>query len=99
MDYAKDYANYNQVSHICQVADKHFVGIFANALPAGIKNNKLPDANNRGFIFIGSLKNGKMEQKAIWTQKALRNNTCEQYVTAAAFYRLIRDGQLKIYVG
>lgn len=60
--------------------------IFSNTLPPGRKNNKLPMENDRGFVFTGSLKAGKMEQKQVWTRKVLRNNSNEQYVTAAAFW-------------
>jgi hypothetical protein len=52
--------------------DNNFLKIFSNILPAGRKNNKLPANNNRGFVFTGTIKTGKMEQKQVWNRKALQ---------------------------
>lgn len=66
--------------------DSNFLQVFRHTLPAGTRNNKLPTSNDRGFVFVGSLKSGKMEQKPIWTRKSLKKQINEQYVTAAAFW-------------
>ncbi len=60
--------------------------IFENILPAGTKNNKLPAKNDRGFIYTGTIKNEKMEQRQAWNRKELRRQGNEQYVTASAFW-------------
>jgi len=65
--------------------DKNFLSIFNHTLPSGTKNNKLPASNDRGFIFVAT-KNNEMEQKAIWTRKALKTKVNEQYITASSFY-------------
>ncbi len=70
-----------------KVVDKNFLEIFENILPAGTKNNKLPAENDRGFIFTGSIRAGKMEQKQAWNSKQLQKQGNEQYVTATAFWR------------
>lgn len=67
--------------------DKNFLKIFEHTLPTGTTNNKLPASNDRGFVFVSSLSDAGMEQKAIWTRKSLRNRSIEQYVTASAFYK------------
>lgn len=76
---------------ICQSVnldiDKNFLKIFEHTLPTGTTNNKLPASNDRGFVFVSSLSDAGMEQKAIWTRKSLRNNSNEQYVTASSFYK------------
>lgn len=57
--------------------------VFKHTLPG--ENLKITD-KDAGHIYVSSLKNGKMEQKAVFMRNTFRSLADEQYVTASAFY-------------
>ena len=60
-----------------------FMQVFRNTLPG--KNSKINE-KDAGHIYVSSINGGKMQQKAVFTQKGLRRLAGEQYVTASSFF-------------